>query len=156
MEDESKRAMAQFQTLNAENMHDERSRRDLAYDVLKYRRILAMTCSDAGTVYLRSGRPGRAEALLRKGAEADPKNVSCRQQLAQILMGANRLPETVPLILELIEIEPDNAIPHLHLAMVYAQLRRLDEARTAAKKALDLAPGNEDCRRFLAELQANR
>jgi len=156
MEDQSNRAMEQFQKLKAESLPVQRDRTDRAEDALNCRRNLAMTCCDAGTVYIDNGRPEKAELLLRRGAEVDPANIGCRIQLEQFLFIANRAPETVPIVWELIEIEPDDALFHLRLAMIYAQLDRLDEARGAAKKALELAPHNEECRCFLERLQAKK
>ncbi len=135
MEEQSQQAMEQYQKLHGESMQAQRRRRDVAFDAVKYRRVLALTCSDAGTVYLGNGKPEKAEPLLRRGSEIDPENLGCRIQLAQILCLANRVPEAVPIIQELIEIEPRNAIFHLRLAMVHAHLKRLDEARKAAKKS---------------------
>ena len=48
------------------------------------------------------------------------------------------------------------AIFHLRLAMVCARTGQLDDARKEAKKATELAPDNEECRRFLDELEAKK
>ena len=156
MEDQSERAMERYEKLHAESMQAQRSRSDIAHDALDCRRILALTCSAAAAVYLGKGRPEKAEPLLRHGAKADPENAGCRIQLAQFLLNANRLPETVPILQELIAIEPDNALDYLRLAMVYARLDQFDTAGKTAKKALELAPNNEECRRVLEQLQARR
>jgi len=156
MADQSKRAMEQYQKLQAENTQVQRSRRDVVFDAVKYRRVLAMTCSNAGTVYIKSGRPEKAEPLLRRGADIDPKDVDCRIQLVQLLCLANRLREAAPVIRELIEIEPNNPIFYLRLAEVYSRIELLDEARKAAKKATELAPESDECRRFLAELESKK
>ena len=145
-----------YEKLHAESMQAQRSRSDIAHDALDCRRILALTCSAAAAVYLGKGRPEKAEPLLRHGAKADPENTGCRIQLAQFLLNANRLPETVPILQELIAIEPDNALDYLRLAMVYARLDQFDTAGKTAKKALELAPNNEECRRVLEQLQARR
>ena len=156
MEDQSHRAMEQYQKLHTESVQAQQSRTDVPYDVRTYQRNLAMTCADAAAVYLAKGMPAKVEPLLRRGADVDPEYTRCRIQLAQILCIANRLAETVPVIRQLIEIEPGNAIFYLRLAMVYARIEQLDEARKAAKKATELAPDSEECRRFLEQLQAKR
>ncbi|MGO9112669.1 MAG: tetratricopeptide repeat protein [Thermoguttaceae bacterium] len=156
MEDQSQRAMEQYEKLHAENVQPQRSRTDVAYDAWTYRRNLAMTCSDAATVYLANGMPGKAEPLLRRGAEADPEYAGCRIQLVQVLSRAKRFPEAIPILRQLIESEPRNAALHLRLASIYAQLDRPHEARAAAKKAMELAPDNKECRRFLEQLEAKR
>jgi Flp pilus assembly protein TadD len=40
--------------------------------------------------------------------------------------------------------------------MMCARTGRFDEARNAAKKATELAPESEECRRFLEQLQARK
>ncbi len=156
MGDESNRVMEQYRKLKAKNMEDQRSRRGIADDAMKYWRILAMTCSDAATVYLAHGRPERAEPLLRRGAAADPNNTGCRVQLAQLLFHSKRLPETISILRELIKIEPENTLFYLRLGMIYARIGQLDEARKAAKKATELAPDSAECRRLLEQLQAKK
>jgi tetratricopeptide (TPR) repeat protein len=153
-EEQSNQVMEQYRKLQAQGMENQRSRRGVADDARKHRQILALTCSDAATVYLGKGRSGMAESLLRRGAEADSENANCRIQLAQLLFKAGRLPETVPILQELLKIEPDNALYHLRLGMMCARTGRIDEARKAAKKATELAPDSEECRRFLEQLQA--
>jgi len=156
LEDQSQRAMEQYQKLQAENSKSQRSKRDVVFDASRSRKILAMTCSDASTVYIRSGMPARAEPLLRRGVKADPEYTGCRIQLVQLLCLADRVPEAVPIMRELVAIEPANANFHLRLAMIYDRLARLDEARSEAKKSLELAPGDEECRRFLEQLQTKK
>ena len=86
MEDQSNRAMKQFQRLKAESLPVQRDRRGIADDALNGRRNLAMTCADAGTIYIDNGMPEKAESLLHRGTEADPNNLGCRIQLKQILL----------------------------------------------------------------------
>jgi tetratricopeptide (TPR) repeat protein len=148
MEDQSKRAMEQFQKLQAESIQPD--------DLLKFRRILAMTCCDAATVYLGGGMPKTAERLLRRATEVAPTDSACRMQLVQLLCARNRAGEAVPFAKELAEIEPNNAIFHLRLAMIYDHLQQHDEAHGEAQKAVKLAPDDEECRRFLEQIQAKR
>ena len=86
LEDQSTRAMEQFQRLKAESFPAQRDPRGVADDALNGRRNLAITCADAGTIYIDNGMPEKAEPLLRRGAEVDPNNLGCRIQLKQILL----------------------------------------------------------------------
>jgi protein O-GlcNAc transferase len=156
LDDESQREMEEFKKLKAQSEPILKNAMDGADDVVRCRRSLAMTCSDAATVYIDNGKPDKAEPLLRRGAESDPQSIGCRIQLEELLFSADRLPEAIPIVWELIEIEPYDALFHLRLAMLYAQLECLDEARGAAREAMELAPHNEECRRFLEQLQENR
>jgi tetratricopeptide (TPR) repeat protein len=156
LEEQSKQSMEQYQKLQAESMGRQRSRRGVEYDAPRYRRILAGTCSHAATVHLGQQKLEKAEELLRRGAAVDPQDTVCRVQLALLFLRTNREPQAAGMCKELIEIEPNNAGHYLHLAMIYARLQQFDPARLAAKKAVDLAPGNEECRRMLEQLQGRK
>jgi tetratricopeptide (TPR) repeat protein len=104
MKDQSKREMAEFQKEQTESLPDQRGPKDGTRDASHCRRDFALTCAEAGTVYLNNGRPEKAEPLFRRGAAADPENTACRIQLAELLYSANRVPETIPIVGELIEI----------------------------------------------------
>ena len=72
MEDQSTRAMEQYQKLQAESWPLQRDARDGAVDVVNCRRDLAMTCCDAGAVYIANGMPEKAESLLRRSGRGGP------------------------------------------------------------------------------------
>jgi Flp pilus assembly protein TadD len=148
--------MEQYEKLNAAEVQAQRSGRGLAYDAPKYRSILAMTCCDAAAVYSREGMSRIAERLLCRAAEVAPKDIACRVNLVLLLCNKNRAAEAVPFVKELLEIEPNNAVFHLRLAMIYERLQRFDEAREAARKAAELAPDDEECRSFQKQLQARK
>jgi Flp pilus assembly protein TadD len=156
LDEQSRQSMDRYQKLQAESMRRQRSRRGVEFDPLRYRRILAVTCSYAAPVYFRRNRPEKAEELLRRGISADPQGTTCRIALALLFLRTKREPEAVGVCKELIEIEPSNAEHYLLLAMTYSRLQQFDAARRAAQKAVELAPGNEECRRTLAELQGRR
>jgi tetratricopeptide (TPR) repeat protein len=156
LEEQSRQSMERYQKLEAESMGQQRSRRGVEFDAPRYRRILAGTCSLAASVYFRCNRPEKAEALLRRGAAVDPQDTTCRVALALLFLQTKREPAAVAICKELIEIEPNHAEHYLHLAMIYARLQQFDAARLAAQKAVDLAPGNEECRRTLQQLQGRK
>jgi len=104
MDEQSRRAMGQFQKLQAKRLPVQRDGNDGADDAWNCRLNLAKVCSQAATIYLDRGRPGKAESLLRRGAAVAPENIGCRMQLAQLLCRENRVPATVPILRELIGI----------------------------------------------------
>jgi Flp pilus assembly protein TadD len=153
LDDEYQRAIAEYQKLNAAHMKEQRGSRGVAQEAVTCRRILAMTCSDAAAVYMGREKPDKAESLLRRGAAVDPRSADCRIRLVQLLCAWNRAAESVPIAKELIELEPNNAVFHLRLAMIYAHLERPDEARREARRAVELAPESTEYRQFLQQLQ---
>jgi len=156
MEHESERAMEQYQKFRAEDLETQQRRADVSYDIRWHRRNLAITCADAGTIYMAKGMTAKAEPLLRRGVEVDSEYTGCRAQLVELLCRTQRLREAVPLLRQLIEIEPPNAGFHLRLAVTCGQLGQFDEALAAARKAVELAPNNPECRRVLGQLQAKK
>jgi tetratricopeptide (TPR) repeat protein len=156
LEKESQESLQRSQKLHGESMMGQRSRRGILSDAIRYRRVLARTCCGAAVVYLGHHNLEKAEKLLRRGAAADPQDTACRMHLAVLLLQSNRGPEAIGMCKELVAIEPNNARHHLYLAMIYSRLQQFDAARLAAQKAVELAPGNEDCRRALEQLQERR
>jgi tetratricopeptide (TPR) repeat protein len=156
LEKESQQSLQRSQKLHGESMMGQRSRRVILSDAVRCRRVLARTCCAAAAVYLGHHSLEKAEKLLRRGAAADPQDTACRMHLAVLLLQSNRGPESIGMCEELIAIEPNNARHHLHLAMIYSRLQQFDAARLAAQRAVELAPGNEDCRRALEQLQERR
>ena len=88
MTDQSNQAMKQFRKLQGESLPVQWGPSDGTDDALSCRRGFAMTCADAGTIYLDNGMPGKAEPLLRRAAAVDPENIGCRIQLAELLYSA--------------------------------------------------------------------
>jgi Flp pilus assembly protein TadD len=158
LREQSEQSMERHQKLGAESMMSRPGGRDavMVLDTIAYRQILARTCCGAAAVYSGHQRLEKAEELWRRGAAVAPQDTSCRMELALLFLRTKREPEAVRMCQELIKIEPTNHLHHLHLAMIHARLQQFDAARLAAEKAMELAPGNEDCRRTLAELQGRR
>ena len=156
LDDQYRRAIEQFEKLKAADRRGQREQRDVAYEMEWAHHVLAMACCGAAAVYIGENQPKKAEPLLRRGRAVEANNVACRLQLAQLLVKDKRVAEATAIMEELVAIQPQNANFRLRLAIDYARLNRLDAAREAAQKSLELAPGNEDCRRFLGQLQAKK
>jgi tetratricopeptide (TPR) repeat protein len=156
LDKQSQQAMQRYQKLQTASIENQRSQRGVALEVLRYRRMLAATCSHAAAVHLAHQKPEKAEQLLRRGAAVDRQDTTCRAQLVLLCLRSNRDAEALAVCKELITVEPNNATHHLHLAVVYARLRQFDAARLAAAKAVELAPDSQECRRLLQELQGRK
>ncbi|MGA2617830.1 MAG: tetratricopeptide repeat protein [Thermoguttaceae bacterium] len=156
LEDQSKRAMGQYETRNAAFLQFQRTRRDISFDVARSRRCLAQTCWEAVTVYLRRQNTAKIEGLLRRGAELDPQSIKFRFELAMFLVSVQRGPEAIATLKELIAAYPARAEFYALLADAQAQSKRPDDAISAAKKATELDPNNGIYRRMLERLEARR
>jgi tetratricopeptide (TPR) repeat protein len=152
LEEEAQRHSKEFERLRAKNMEVQRSRRDVSYDVATARRIFVETSSKAAWIYTRNRNASAAEDLLRKAVEADPKGTYAREELAGFFVMHGRLASAVIAYKELIALEPEDAMHRLHLGMTYAKLRQFAAARIEAKRAIELAPENEQCREFYRQM----
>jgi cytochrome c-type biogenesis protein CcmH/NrfG len=156
LQDESKRSMERYQKCAADFMTMLRSRRDVSYDVGKYRYYLALTCCEAAMIYAGHQRTDKGEELLRKAAKLEPRNTFCLFLLAKLLYNTGRGPEAVGVVKDLLAIEPQQALYYRLLCQIEARLDRRDDAIAAAKKAIELDPDNAEYRRLLEQLEARR
>jgi tetratricopeptide (TPR) repeat protein len=156
LEEQSQRSLEQCRKLAAENMSVQQRMRGVSHAVERERQNLAATCAEAAMVYNGQRRFEKAEELLRRAAVCAPTKTTFRIWLASLLVNTDRAQEAIPIYREVIAIEPKNPVHYLALAEIYARLRRFDDARVAAREAVDLAPDNENYRRILQQLQARR
>ena len=82
--DEAAKYAAQFRRLDAGVDEADQTLRRRFNDLQQMRERLAITCTDAGQVYLSRQQPERAERLWRRAAEVDPKNATARARLAPL------------------------------------------------------------------------
>ncbi len=74
---------------------------------------------------------------------ANPDTPKVRSVLAQAYQQVGRLEDAVTQTLQVLQDTPDDFASYKSLALLYRQLDRLDEALAIAKKALELAPEEE-------------
>ncbi len=150
--DQSKQSMEQYAKCAAKST----KQREFSRDAAEYRRALAVTCDHAATIYMRHQKPADAERLLRRGAAVDSQFKPCRFHAVLLLLNTHRAEEAVQPAKELIAIDPKQARFLMLLATVYGELGRFDDALAAAKKALEMDPGNDEYRGILRKLQERR
>jgi tetratricopeptide (TPR) repeat protein len=154
--EEAQQHLEDFRRLDAEDMQDQRSRRDVAADLATCRKTLAKTCAEAAAVYQGHRNTARAEELLRKAISLDSRSGAARIQLALLFVATGRESQAIDMCRELIDLEPDRADHYLHLGMIYARLKQWDAARLNARRALELAPDDQQCRQFYEQLPGGK
>lgn len=160
LEEPSQQATERYEKLATEEMDAFRRRSApenlVPQDVTNYQNKMASTCAEAAAIYAKDRKLERAEQLLRRGSQAAPRDIQCRRQLVSLLMNANRTQEAAQLCKGLIEDQPNHFWHHLALATIYGRLERFDQARAEARRAVQLAPDNEQCRGLLQQLEQRK
>jgi spermidine synthase len=86
------------------------------------------------------GRPGEAQVVLMGAREADPKSFDAAVALARHYQIAKEYDRAARVWVDAIALRPDLSVPHVQLSLCYWRLNRLDEAREACRRALQLDP----------------
>jgi len=153
--DKSREHMATFKNLKGKHRKALSDRADAFDDLAWTRRSLARTHTDAGQVYLRHRDARKAEEHWRRAAALDPRSTLCRMELASLFRSTGRKREALDMGMELKKIDPRNAVTHLNIGILHAELKQYDAALAAIERAMALQPGNPSFRRVY-ELIKNR
>jgi tetratricopeptide (TPR) repeat protein len=135
-------SMARFKTLSAETQKKETGRIKAQDDLAEMRRIATDAHHEAAKLYLKHGRPEKAEQMWRRAAALGPKHAESRLALALFCERTNRQEEALRLCREVCDLHPSRADYWFYAAILNARLGRAGDARAAAEKALQLDPQN--------------
>ena len=83
-----------------------------------------------------------AEEAYRKGAEAQPDEITHRRGLAQTLLNEEKYPEALEQYKRLAGMDAEDPNNYLRMAEIYRQLKQLDKAEQNVLLAKQRAPGN--------------
>lgn len=87
-----------------------------------------------------------AAATLRKALEMSPQNTELKRGLAQNLLLAEKLDESLELFKEIAAEDPKDGQAYLRISQIYRQKKDFAKAREAAKKAAEIDPGSLEVR----------
>jgi tetratricopeptide (TPR) repeat protein len=90
--------------------------------------------------YQRNNENDLAEETLRGAVQIAPKDFDCRLDLAQVLIGANKLDQAGPLLDGLAKERPNNVAVQEALFRVQAAQKHFDEARATAQTIQQMHP----------------
>lgn len=102
--------------------------------------ILASIYLLAGQVYYDRGILAEAEAHWQKGRAVDPADTKARRALAQLCQMQGRIAESLEILEEIRQIEPENVFPCLDMGVLYAQLGQLDASEATLKEIVERVP----------------
>ncbi len=89
-----------------------------------------------------SGKGKKSLELLLRAALLLPEDAALLCDLGAVLAGMRLIGPAVHRLLAALALDPERAETHLQLAQVYSEIGQSAKALAAARKALELAPGN--------------
>ncbi|WP_367871230.1 tetratricopeptide repeat protein [Luteolibacter sp. Populi] len=101
--------------------------------------VLARTASEH---FRNTGRLPEAVQMLELHVAADPASMDLRTRLGILQLAAERQAEGEKTLLDVLAIDPRQALAHQSLAKLYRKLERADEARPHAAEALKIRGGD--------------
>jgi spermidine synthase len=105
-----------------------------------------------GEVYIKVGRGEDARRSFAAAREADPKSTEAAAGLARALQIDQNYGEAAKAWQEVVALRPDVAAAHVQLALCLMRLNRIDEAKAACRKALEINPSDRRATELLKDL----
>jgi len=119
---------------------DRQDRQDGFRTVAKIRPEVAKIYTSIGRMYAAAGLAADAERFWRRAGRMDEKDLDSRVQLAFLYLQTSRAEEALEVAGQLEKAEGEAPVFYLSVAVLYAQLSRLDEAAAMLEKCRALAP----------------
>ncbi|MDP1571465.1 MAG: glycosyltransferase family 39 protein [Vicinamibacterales bacterium] len=101
----------------------------------------ADTALDLGTMALELDAPTRAERWLRLAVTTEPARAEAHEKLGVALLLQDRVGDAIGPLETACRLDASSASARLNLAATYARAGRVEEARSEAREALRLDPG---------------
>jgi spermidine synthase len=105
-----------------------------------------------GEVYLKVGRGDDARRSFSAAREADPKSLEAAAGLARALQIDQNYGEAAKAWQQVVEMRPDLSGAQVQLALCLMRLNRVDEAKAACRKALEINPSDRRAADLLKDL----
>ena len=106
----------------------------------KMRTEVAKIYTSIGRTYAAAGLAADAERFWRRAGRMDEKDLDSRVQLAFLYLQTSRAEEALEIAAQLERVTGEAPVFYLSVAVLYAQLGRLDEAAAMLAKCRALAP----------------
>ena len=109
-------------------------------DIQDMERKLAITCVDAGRVYLAHRKPADAERLWHRAAELDANNVAARKELAVLFEKRGSIKKAIAMYAALTKLQPGEVENYKRAGLLHIRANNYDHAETLLKKIIELQP----------------
>ena len=106
----------------------------------KMRTEVATVYTSIGRTYAAAGLAADAERFWRRAGRMDQKDLDSRVQLAFLYLQTSRTEEALEIANQLEKVTGEAPVFYLSVAVLYAQLGRLDEAAAMLANCRELAP----------------
>ena len=123
------------------SLFEKAGRRDNAFDLLE-KAIAAKPSTDAlitalSGLYIRTGEPGKAEAVLSTRLQADPKAVAIRSDLASLYLVKKKYDEAIVEFKRALDLDAHNSHALFRMAEAQSKLGNLSAALNTLKAAVE-------------------
>ena len=105
-----------------------------------------------GHIYLQAGRGEEARRCYVAAREMAPKSFDAVAGFARALQIDQNYVESAKVWREAIELQPALSASHVQLALCLMRLERIDEAKAACRKALEVNPDDRRAADLLKDL----
>ncbi len=105
--------------------------------------------ANLGQLHLRSGEQAAAARAWRRAVHLAPTNAHYRYHLGKLLAADGHPDEAAEQLRAGADLDPDLFLIHLELARLYAAAGDREHAQAAARRVLELVPGQRDARLML-------
>lgn len=150
--EQARRYQAEFEKRKQQDQQAEKARLKALDDVAELRAAVARAHSAAARVFSTHGQLRQAEKHGQRAAALDPQDTEARLQLAVLCQQQGRLEEALAWSEELVQRQPRNPVFLLHMGVISAELRRLEAAERAFRRAVEVAPSHAPAHAALAQL----
>ncbi|MHC4580685.1 MAG: tetratricopeptide repeat protein [Planctomycetota bacterium] len=157
--DEAARYREKFKEMKARDWQTLPDERDYVLQqrfAVKSRRRASKAHTNAGILYYEDGRRQTAEKHWLRGAELDPVNTGCREELMTLYQQGGRNKEALGMCEQLLQLAPDNPQYHMCAGTLLTRLNRIDEALQAVKRAIEIEPNNAAFRQIYDQIQKRK
>jgi putative PEP-CTERM system TPR-repeat lipoprotein len=132
-----------YDIISAE-LYEKAGRRDDAVDLLE-KAVAARPSADPligalSNLCVRTGEPGKAEAIFNTRLQADPEDIAVRSDLASLYLKQKRYDDAMTEYTRVVAKHPSDATALNNLAWLYQQKGDLAKARGLAEQAVGAAP----------------
>ncbi len=133
-------ARKKFAELKEEGLEEDRNANRSYVDEAYQRQVLAETHLAAGDVHRNVGNPRMAEAHWLRGIQVRSEEIRCREALAALYETQERWRSASEIAGQLARLNPEDSGVWLMLGMFCSRMGAADEAETAYRRAIVLAP----------------